>query len=77
VRNSAAALRTPAKELRSMYRSSTLPGSRMSARAVLPLSRSRTVQYTVAPVAAIARAVSTPIPLEHPVMRKVLPVNLP
>jgi len=76
-RNSFAPARTLARELRSMRRSSTRLGSRMSERAVLPRSRSRTVQYVVAPVAAIARAVSTPIPEEQPVMRKVLSCNLP
>ena len=69
--------RTLARELRSMWRSSTRPGSRISERAVLPHSISRTVQYVVAPVAAIARAVSTPIPEEQPVMRKVLSCSLP
>jgi hypothetical protein len=69
-RKEAAAARTEERELVSRSRSSTRLGSRKELQAALPFSMERTARKTRAPVAAIARPVSMPIPEEQPVMRK-------
>jgi hypothetical protein len=69
-RNSFTPERTLASECRSMWRNSTLLGSRIEDRAGLPRDMSLTMQYVVAPVTAMARAVSAPIPKEQPVMKE-------
>eukprot|EP00243_Klebsormidium_subtile_P004275 TRINITY_DN1813_c0_g2_i1.p1 TRINITY_DN1813_c0_g2~~TRINITY_DN1813_c0_g2_i1.p1 ORF type:complete len:124 (-),score=8.41 TRINITY_DN1813_c0_g2_i1:173-514(-) len=49
----------------------------MSCTTFSPLAMSRAVRNKCAPVACRARAVSTPIPAEHPVMKMTLSVSLP
>ncbi len=75
--NSSAAERTLAREFRSIFRSSTCPGFKMSDRAACPLAMSRTPRKSFAPVVFRALAVSMPMPEEQPVMRTTLSVSLP
>jgi hypothetical protein len=76
-RNSLAQARTLSSEDKSHKINSTRPGSRMPERASSALLRSRAWQWTVVPVAARARAVSTPMLEEQPVTRTTFPPSLP
>jgi len=69
-RKAEAAERTDERELMSNWSNSTRLGSRKEEHASWPFSRERTARKTRAPVAAMARPVSIPIPEERSVMRK-------
>ena len=76
-KNALAAARTLSRELLSISKSSTLPGSRNDLQASLPFLRLRAVKKTFPPVAASARPVSTPMPDDAPVTMKTLSIILP
>ena len=76
-RNSAAHLRTLSSEPRSMCKNSIWEGLKKLAQASSPFFTFLTVKNNFAPVLARARAASTPIPLDAPVIRMTLSVSLP
>ena len=75
--NSSAAECMLSKEFKSIFKSSTCPGFRMSDKAACPLAVSRTPRKSLAPVVLRALAVSMPMPEEQPVMRTTLSLSLP